>query len=135
MECPDGDLMSMAADCGLGIMVPGGYALECRINALTPGKVTTFIPPGGIEVRTDSFLYPGCTVPPQYDSLVAKVIVHARTREEGLKRMERALGELVIEGIKVNTLSQLAILKSKQFVSSQFGTGLYETLAKELPNA
>ncbi len=134
MECPDGDLITMATDCGKGILIPGGYSLECRINALTPGKVTAFMPPGGIEVRTDSFLYPGCIVPPHYDSLVAKIIVHARTRNEGLKRMERALGELVIEGIKVNTASQLAILKSKQFISGQFGTGLYETLAKELPN-
>jgi acetyl-CoA carboxylase, biotin carboxylase subunit len=134
MECPNGDLMTMAADCQQGISVPGGYALECRINALTPGKVSAFIPPGGPEVRTDSFLYPGCTVPPNYDSLVAKVIVHARTRAEGLKRMARALSELVIEGIKVNTASQLAILSSKKFASGDFGTGLYESLSKELPN-
>jgi acetyl-CoA carboxylase biotin carboxylase subunit len=134
MECPHGDLLSIAAEGTSGITIPGGYALECRINALTPGKVTAFVTPGGPEVRTDSFLYPGCTMPPNYDSMVAKIIVHARSREEGLKRMERALGELKIEGIKVNTASQLAILKSKQFVSGDFGTGLYAILEKELPN-
>jgi acetyl-CoA carboxylase biotin carboxylase subunit len=134
MECPTGDLVGLAARGGLGTTIPGGYALECRINALSPGKVSTFVPPGGPEVRTDSFLYPGCTVPPHYDSLVAKVIVHARSREEGLRRMRRALSELRIEGIKVNTAAQLAILNSRQFASGEFGTGLYETLAKELPN-
>jgi acetyl-CoA carboxylase biotin carboxylase subunit len=134
MECPNGDLLSMAKEGGHGLQVPGGYALECRVNALTPGRVTRFNTPGGPEVRVDSFLYDGCMVPPTYDSMVAKVIVHAPSRMEGLARMERALGELSIEGIKTNVLSQLAILRSKQFRSGDFGTGLYEILAKELPN-
>jgi acetyl-CoA carboxylase, biotin carboxylase subunit len=135
MECPDGDLLALARKGTFGLLVPDGYALECRVNALTPGRVTRFNTPGGPEVRVDSFLYDGCMVPPNYDSMVAKVIVHARTREQGLARMERALGELVIEGIKTNIASQLAILRSKQFRSGDFGTGLYEALAKELPNA
>ncbi len=134
MECPNGDLVTIAAEGKQGISIPGGYALECRVNALTPGKVTKFNTPGGPEVRVDSFLYDGCTVPPTYDSMVAKIIVHARSRDEGLARMERALNELVIEGIKTNIASQLAILKSKQFRSGDFGTGLYAILEKELPN-
>lgn len=134
MECPDGDLLAQARSGAKGIQVPGGYALECRVNALTPGRVTGFNVPGGPEVRVDSFLYDGCMVPPNYDSMVAKVIVHARDRDQGLARMERALAELSIEGIKTNVASQLAILRSKQFRSGDFGTGLYETLAKELPN-
>jgi acetyl-CoA carboxylase, biotin carboxylase subunit len=134
MECPDGDLLTQARSGKLGLSVPDGYALECRVNALTPGRVTRFNVPGGPEVRVDSFLYDGCMVPPNYDSMVAKVIVHAPNRAQGLARMERALGELVIDGIKTNVASQLAILRSKQFRSGDFGTGLYEVLAKELPN-
>ena len=134
MELPHGNLISLAAKGGNGVFIPGGYALECRVNALSPGKITSFVTPGGPEVRTDSFLYPGYSVPPNYDSMVAKVIVHARNREEGLKRMERCLAELVVEGIKTNVAQQLAIMKSPLFRSGNFGTGLYETLAKELPH-
>lgn len=108
-----------------------GYALECRVNAMTPGRVTDFYAPAGPEVRTDSFLYNGCMVPPHYDSMVAKVIVHAATRKEGLKRMERALGELVIKGITTNVESQLALMRSKQFQSGNFGTSMYLEVTKE----
>lgn len=108
-----------------------GYALECRINALTPGRVTQFIPPGGPEVRTDTFLYPGCFVPPHYDSMVAKVIVHARNRAEGLQRMDRALGELTLEGIKTNLEEQRRILNHEIFQSGQFGTGIYGRITDE----
>jgi len=108
-----------------------GYALECRVNAMTPGRVTDFYAPAGPEVRTDSFLYNGCMVPPHYDSMVAKVIVHAATRKEGLKRMERALGELVITGITTNVESQLALMRSKQFQSGNFGTSMYLEVTKE----
>jgi acetyl-CoA carboxylase, biotin carboxylase subunit len=131
MECPNGDLLGIAREKGSDITAPGGYALECRVNALSPGKIKSFIAPGGPEVRTDTFLYTGCTVPPNYDSLVAKVIVHARSREEGLKRMDRALREIVIDGIKTNVESELAILNSPQFRSGEFGTGLFEILKQE----
>jgi acetyl-CoA carboxylase biotin carboxylase subunit len=131
MECPNGDLLGLAREKGTDITAPGGYALECRVNALSPGKIKNFIAPGGPEVRTDTFLYTGCTVPPNYDSLVAKVIVHARNREEGLKRMDRALREIVIDGIKTNVESELAILNSPQFRSGEFGTGLFEILKQE----
>ncbi|WGK69319.1 biotin carboxylase N-terminal domain-containing protein [Candidatus Haliotispira prima] len=105
-----------------------GYALEARINALTPGLVTKFEAPLGPMTRTDTFLYSGCNVSPYYDSMVAKIIVQAMTREEGLKRMERALHELVIEGIKVNVDEQLTILQSPAFRTGKFGTDVYNKI-------
>ena len=105
-----------------------GYALEARINALTPGKVTRFEAPLGPMTRTDTFLYSGCSVSPFYDSMVAKVIVQASTREEGLKRMERALQELVVEGIQVNLEEQLRILGFPAFRNGNFGTDIYNKI-------
>jgi len=102
-----------------------GYSLETRINALTPGKVTAFEAPGGPFVRTDTFLYPGCSVSPYYDSMVAKVIIWAPDRKTGLARMSRALKEIRIEGIKTNIEEQLTILESPQFRSGRFSTSLY----------
>ncbi|MDZ7783083.1 MAG: acetyl-CoA carboxylase biotin carboxylase subunit [Halioglobus sp.] len=87
-----------------------GHAFECRINAEdprtflpSPGRVTTFHAPGGLGVRVDSHLYDGYTVPPFYDSLVAKIITHADNRDMALARMRQALEELVVEGISTNT--------------------------------
>lgn len=87
-----------------------GHAFECRINAEdsktfmpSPGKVTNFHPPGGNGVRVDSHLYSGYTVPPYYDSLIAKIITYGIDREAALNRMANALDELFIEGIKTNT--------------------------------
>ena len=84
-----------------------GHAIECRINAEdpenfmpTPGRVDMFHPPGGLGVRIDSALYAGYVVPPYYDSLIAKLIVHAPTRAEAISRMQRALDEFVISGIR-----------------------------------
>ena len=105
-----------------------GYSLEARINALTPGRVTQFEAPLGPMTRTDTFLYSGCKVSPFYDSMVAKIIVQAMTREEGLKRMERALLELVIEGIQVNVAEQLMILQSPAFRTGKFGTDIYDKI-------
>ncbi len=102
-----------------------GYALETRINALTPGKVSAFEAPGGPFVRTDTFLYPGCSVSPHYDSMVAKVIIWAPDRKTGLSRMSRALKEIRIEGISTNIEEQLTILESPQFRSGRFSTSLY----------
>jgi acetyl-CoA carboxylase, biotin carboxylase subunit len=83
-----------------------GHAIECRINAEdprtfrpSPGKITHFHPPGGLGVRVDSGAYAGYTIPPYYDSLIGKLIVHARTRNECLMRLKRALGEFVVDGI------------------------------------
>lgn len=83
-----------------------GHAIECRINAEhpstfvpSPGEITYFHPPGGLGVRVDSGVYQGYKIPPHYDSLIGKLIVHARTREECLRRLRRALDEFVIEGV------------------------------------
>ena len=91
-------------------VVRRGYAMQFRINAEdpqnflpSPGKVTTFHAPGGPGIRVDSHLYDGYTVPPFYDSLIAKVIRHGETREGALARMRQALDELIVEGIRTNT--------------------------------
>ncbi|MCA1949501.1 MAG: acetyl-CoA carboxylase biotin carboxylase subunit [Treponema sp.] len=109
-----------------------GWSIECRINALTPGKVSRLEVPGGPGVRFDSFLYNGCTVPPHYDSMVAKLIVHGPTRERALARMNRALQELVIEGIKTNAIQQRWIINHEKFRSGQFGTAYYGEIEKEV---
>ncbi|GHT48872.1 acetyl-CoA carboxylase biotin carboxylase subunit [Spirochaetia bacterium] len=103
-----------------------GHAIECRINAKSPGMISRLEVPGGPGVRFDSFLYTGCNVPPFYDSMVAKLIVHAANREAAIKRMNRALGELVIEGIQTNRAQQLEIINHKIFKSGIFGTSFYE---------
>ena len=108
-----------------------GYALETRINALSPGKVNSFEAPGGPFVRTDTFLYPGCTVSPHYDSMVAKVLIWAPDRKTGLARMSRALREIRIEGIRTNIDEQLSIIESPQFRSGRFGTDVYSRIIAE----
>ena len=84
-----------------------GHAIECRINAEhpatfrpSPGRIAYYHPPGGLGVRVDSAVYQGYNIPPQYDSLVGKLIVHGRTRTECLMRLRRALDEFVIDGIE-----------------------------------
>jgi acetyl-CoA carboxylase biotin carboxylase subunit len=110
-----------------------GWAMECRINALSPGRVTALHVPGGPGVRFDTCLYPGCMVPPHYDALVGKLIVHAPNRERVLARMDRALAELRIEGIQTNRFEQGRILKESRFRSGCFGTAYYEELEKHIP--
>jgi acetyl-CoA carboxylase biotin carboxylase subunit len=84
-----------------------GHAIECRINAedpktfaASPGRIAYYHPPGGLGVRIDSGVYQGYVIPPYYDSLIGKLIVHARTRHECLRRLARALDEFVVDGIK-----------------------------------
>jgi acetyl-CoA carboxylase biotin carboxylase subunit len=111
-------------------MRPSGHAIECRINAETPdfrpscGKVTMLHTPNGPWVRFDSALYQGCTVPPYYDSLLGKLIVHAPTREEAVRKMRSALGELAIEGVENNSELQLDILNNPEFLSGVYHTDL-----------
>ena len=105
-----------------------GWSIETRINARAPGKVQRLEVPGGIGVRFDSFLYNGYTVLPHYDSMIAKLIVHDTSRERALKKMLRALDELVIDGVPTNIEEQKSILTSKKFMSGQFGTSLYTEL-------
>lgn len=99
-----------------------GHAFECRINAEDPktfmpcpGKVDNFHTPGGLGVRVDSHLYNGYTVPPYYDSMIAKVITHAATREEALARMRMALDELVVGGIRTNIPMQQDLVRDAAF--------------------
>jgi acetyl-CoA carboxylase biotin carboxylase subunit len=112
-----------------------GWAMECRINALSPGTVTRLEVPGGPGVRFDSFLYSGCKITPHYDSMAAKLIVHSADREQALARMNRALDELVIEGIKTNKDQQKYIINHAVFRSGHFGTSYYEKIAKEAEDA
>lgn len=102
--------LQVAAGEGMSIkqedVILTGHAIECRINAEhpdtfvpSPGEITYYHPPGGLGVRVDSGVYQGYKIPPHYDSLIGKLIVHARTREECLRRLSRALDEFVIEGI------------------------------------
>jgi acetyl-CoA carboxylase biotin carboxylase subunit len=99
-----------------------GHAFECRINAEDPktflpcpGKVTTFHAPGGLGVRVDSHLYDGYTVPPYYDSLIAKIICHGEDRPLALARMRQALDELVVEGIRTNTPLHRELVRDTAF--------------------
>jgi len=108
-----------------------GHALECRVNACTPGKVTWFQPPLGPWVRVDTHMHMGAEVSPHYDPLVAKIIVHTPDRQTSINAMLRALLECRIEGIKTNIKEQMTILDSSQFRSGRFGTDLYGKLGLE----
>ncbi|MDQ0269394.1 acetyl-CoA carboxylase biotin carboxylase subunit [Cytobacillus purgationiresistens] len=111
-----------------------GWAMECRINAENPeknfmpsaGKITMYLPPGGLGVRVDSAAYPGYTIPPYYDSMIAKVITYGATREETISRMKRALSEFVIEGIHTTIPFHLKLLSHEKFVEGQFNTKFLE---------
>lgn len=88
-----------------------GHAIECRINAKSSGKITDVHFPGGEGVRIDTAVYHGYTVPPYYDSMLAKLIVHGKTREEAIAKMRSALGEVIIEGIGTNIDYQYDIIE------------------------
>ncbi len=110
-----------------------GHAIECRINAESPdtftpspGLITTFNLPGGPGVRLDTYVYPGYRVPPFYDSMTAKVIVHARTRELAIARMRRALDAMVIEGIKTTIPLHLKIMDDPDFQAGNISTRFME---------
>ena len=89
----------------------------------SPGTINNFHAPGGLGVRVDSHIYNGYTVPPHYDSMIAKVITHANTREMAIRRMQGALGELVIDGIKTNKDLHLDILADSAFQAG--GTNIH----------
>jgi len=110
-----------------------GHSIECRINAEdpvkftpSPGKITTFNIPGGPGVRVDTAVYPGYIVPPYYDSMIAKLIVHARTRELAIARMQRALDMMVIEGIKTTIPLHKKIMADEKFRKGDFSTKFME---------
>jgi acetyl-CoA carboxylase, biotin carboxylase subunit len=101
---------------------PRGHAIECRINAEdprrftpSPGTIQKYHVPGGLGVRLDSHLYAGYTVPPNYDSMIAKLIVHGPTREAAIERMQVALSEMIVDGIRTNIPLQRRIMQDKVF--------------------
>ncbi|MER2088785.1 MAG: acetyl-CoA carboxylase biotin carboxylase subunit [Sporosarcina sp.] len=111
-----------------------GWSIECRINAEnpsknfmpSPGKVTMYMPPGGFGVRVDSAMYTGYSIPPFYDSMVAKLIVHGDTREEAVARMKRALDEFIIEGVDTTIPFHLKLMGNEVFESGDFDTKFLE---------
>jgi acetyl-CoA carboxylase biotin carboxylase subunit len=111
-----------------------GWAIECRINAEnpaknfmpSPGKIEMYLPPGGLGVRVDSAAYPGYTIPPYYDSMIAKLITYGPTRKEAIARMKRALGEFVIEGIHTTIPFHLQLMDHEKFVDGDFNTKFLE---------
>jgi len=112
---------------------PRGHAIECRINAEdpetfvpSPGRVERFHVPGGLGVRVDSHIYGGYSVPPHYDSMIGKLIVHAEDRDGAIKRMRGALSEMVIEGIKTNIPLQRRIMEDTAFVAGGAGIDYLE---------
>ena len=110
-----------------------GHAIECRINAEdpvtfapNPGKITLFHAPGGPGIRVDSHLYSGYTVPPNYDSLIAKLIAYGDTRESALARMRIALDETIVEGIRTNVPMHVDLLNDSAFIEGGIGIGYLE---------
>src|SRR5260221_8678350 len=135
------DLIKEQIKVAAGIPISGKnyepilHAIECRINAEdpfnnfrpSPGKITNFHSPGGHGVRIDTHVYTGYIIPPNYDSMIAKVICVAQTRDEALSTMERALSEFVIEGVKTTIPFHLKLLKDPNFRAGNFTTKFMET--------
>ena len=113
---------------------PKNWVIECRINAEdpekdfrpAPGKITVFHQPGGIGVRTDTHIYAGYTVPPYYDSLIAKLIVKGSDRIDAIKKMERALEEFIIEGVKTTIPFHLKVMRDENYRKGKYDTHFLE---------
>ncbi len=118
-----------------------GHAIECRINAEdparafmpSPGKIVSFHMPGGMGLRIDTHSYAGYNIPPTYDSMIAKIISHGQNREEAINRMQRALEETIIEGVKTTIPFHQQVLRDERFISGEFDTTFLEkfTFQKE----
>ena len=140
-EVTDFDLIKEQIKVAAGVEVSGKdyfpkmHAIECRINAEdpsngfrpSPGRITNLHLPGGHGVRVDSHVYSGYTIPANYASMIAKLIVSAPTREEALVRMKRALEEFVIEGIKTTIPFHIKLMDDPGFKSGKFTTAFMET--------
>jgi acetyl-CoA carboxylase biotin carboxylase subunit len=140
-EVIDYDLIKEQIKVAAGIPISGKnyipkmHAIECRINAEdpnndfrpSPGKITSLHTSKGHGVRVDTHVYAGYTVPPNYDSMVAKLIVRAKTREEAINKMERALQEFVVEGIKTTIPFHLKLMRNEDFRKGNFTTKFLET--------
>ena len=106
-----------------------GHAIECRINAEnpetfvpSPGRITGFHLPGGIGIRVDTWAYTDCVIPPYYDSLIAKLVAYGNDREEAIRRMQRALGMFIVEGIYTSIPLHQRILSDADFQAGRFDT-------------
>jgi acetyl-CoA carboxylase biotin carboxylase subunit len=140
--CTNFDLVkeqiSVAAGAPLNLVMNGnrlrGHAIECRVNAEdparnfqpSPGLITAYHPPGGPGVRVDTHIYAGYTVPPYYDSLLAKVIVHGNTRTEALARMRQALDSFIIEGVTTTIPFLGRVMRHPDFVAGTVDTKFLE---------
>ncbi|MFC3810672.1 acetyl-CoA carboxylase biotin carboxylase subunit [Lacihabitans lacunae] len=139
-EVTDFDLIKEQIKVAAGVPISGTnyfpkmYSMECRINAEdprqnfrpSPGTIKQMNIPGGHGVRVDSHVYAGYTIPPNYDSMIAKLIVTARSREEVIVRMKRALQEFIIEGIKTTIPFHLKLMDDETFKSGKFNTGFLD---------
>lgn len=140
------DLIKEQIKIAMGIPISGKdyiptdtYAIECRINAEdpyndfrpSPGKITVLHTPGGHGVRVDSHAYSGYTIPPYYDSMIGKLITVARTREEAINTMYRALSEYVIEGVHTTIPFHLQLMQNEQFRAGEFTTKFMESFKME----
>jgi len=146
-EVIDYDLIREQIKIAAGIPISGlnyeptRHSIQCRINAEdpfhnfrpTPGKITSYHSPGGHGVRVDTHVYAGYTIPPNYDSMIGKLIVSAQTREEAITKMERALSEYVIEGIHTTIPFHLQLMQNEQFRAGNFTTKFLEDFEIKKP--
>ena len=140
-EVVDYDLICEQIKVAAGIPISGKnyypqlHAIECRINAEdpyndfrpSPGRITNFHAPGGNGVRIDTHVYANYVIPPNYDSMIAKLITVAQTREEAIAKMRRALEEFVIDGIKTTIPFHLQLMKNEDFIEGNYTTKFMET--------
>ncbi len=146
-EVIDYDLIREQIKIAAGIPISGlnyeptRHSIQCRINAEdpfnnfrpTPGRITSYHSPGGHGVRVDTHVYAGYTIPPNYDSMIGKLIVSAQTREEALTKMERALSEYVIEGVSTTIPFHLQLMQNEKFREGVFTTKFLEDFEIKKP--
>jgi len=129
-------LVAMGETLKLGTPVFNGHSIECRINAEdpfdnfrpSPGRIEMYYPAGGQGIRVDSHAYAGYTIPPHYDSMIGKLICHGKDRREAMERMDRALGEFMITGVKTTLPFQQAILQDPNFRRGVYSTNFIDEL-------
>ena len=108
-----------------------GHAIECRINAEnpkfdfrpSPGKIESLFIPGGFGVRVDTAVYQGYEIPPYYDSMIGKLIVHGKDREEAIAKMKWALAEFIVDGVATNVDFQLRLIRQPEFLAGDYDNG------------
>ena len=146
-EVIDYDLIREQIKIAAGVPISGlnyeptRHSIQCRINAEdpfhnfrpTPGRITTYHAPGGHGVRVDTHVYAGYTIPPNYDSMIGKLIVSAQTREEAITKMERALSEYVIEGVSTTIPFHQQLFQNEKFREGDFTTKFLETFELKKP--